>query len=361
MSNINDILLRDLTDAEIKELQQQYPYFSYLQKLLAKRNFHPTTEPFADKEVVKAAVLVANRDKLKQYLYDIEIAFEENITPITAIDEIEEKLHVTEEIAAIDEAEGNNIVTEINETEVFIPENNESLSEAEALAIIAESKNEIETSAFDAENNTSVFETILDEEIKIETAIEYIEKHQDEFQEILEVKNEEASENAATAIQEDFTNTHTPFVYEAAETADDTIVKHTFDEWFSFIEKRKAQAKQTFIEELEHSRKQDEPKQKPDELDDLINHNVSVAMFEETLKQETSYAKGLDSFIEEQKKKKENVKKSSVGSTIVSETYADLLIKQGKIDKAIETFRQLILKYPEKNSYFADRIEKLKK
>lgn len=358
MSNINDILLRDLTDAEIKELQQQYPYFSYLQKLLAKRNFHPTAEPASDKEVVKAAVLVANRDKLKQYLYDIEIVFEENSTPITAIDE---KLYVTEELAAIDETESSIIITEKNETEVFLPENNESLSEAEALAIIAESKNEIETSAFDAENNTSVSEKILDEEIKIETAIEYIEKHQDEYQEILEVKNEEASENAATAIQEDFTNTHTPFVYEAAETADDTIVKHTFDEWFSFIEKRKAQAKQTFIEELEHSRKQDEPKQKPDELDDLINHNVSVAMFEETLKQETSYAKGLDSFIEEQKKKKENVKKSSVGSTIVSETYADLLIKQGKIDKAIETFRQLILKYPEKNSYFADRIEKLKK
>lgn len=47
--------------------------------------------------------------------------------------------------------------------------------------------------------------------------------------------------------------------------------------------------------------------------------------------------------------------------TPVSETFANLLVKQGKIDKAIEVYDGLILKYPEKKIYFADRIEELKK
>lgn len=45
----------------------------------------------------------------------------------------------------------------------------------------------------------------------------------------------------------------------------------------------------------------------------------------------------------------------------ISETFANLLEKQGKIEKAIHVYEELILKNPEKNSYFATRIQELKK
>lgn len=44
---------------------------------------------------------------------------------------------------------------------------------------------------------------------------------------------------------------------------------------------------------------------------------------------------------------------------LVSETLADLLVWQGNGAKAIEMYRKLILRFPEKSSYFAAKIEKI--
>lgn len=51
---------------------------------------------------------------------------------------------------------------------------------------------------------------------------------------------------------------------------------------------------------------------------------------------------------------------SKLNSLPASENFAQLLILQGKYSKAIEVFEELILKNPEKRSYFVSRIEDLK-
>lgn len=45
---------------------------------------------------------------------------------------------------------------------------------------------------------------------------------------------------------------------------------------------------------------------------------------------------------------------------IVTETFAFILLSQGKLQKALESFEKLSLKYPEKSIYFAARIEEVK-
>jgi len=49
------------------------------------------------------------------------------------------------------------------------------------------------------------------------------------------------------------------------------------------------------------------------------------------------------------------------GENIVSETLVEILLKQGKKEKAIEALKKLIWKFPQKKAYFAAQIEDLRK
>ena len=90
-----------------------------------------------------------------------------------------------------------------------------------------------------------------------------------------------------------------------------------------------------------------------------INKNLEEVEKNLTLKPEKKKKK-------KKKKDKRNkvedfaAKSLSLKEEVVSETLANLLVKQERYDKAIEMYQKLILKYPDKKSIFAAQIDKLK-
>lgn len=54
-------------------------------------------------------------------------------------------------------------------------------------------------------------------------------------------------------------------------------------------------------------------------------------------------------------------KQGEFSDQIISETLVDILINQGKKDKAIDVLKKLIWKFPQKKAYFAAQIQELKK
>jgi tetratricopeptide (TPR) repeat protein len=52
-------------------------------------------------------------------------------------------------------------------------------------------------------------------------------------------------------------------------------------------------------------------------------------------------------------------KSSSLNNKLISESLAKIMLKQGKVEKAISIYQELICKYPEKKSYFAGKIDEL--
>ena len=65
--------------------------------------------------------------------------------------------------------------------------------------------------------------------------------------------------------------------------------------------------------------------------------------------------------IEEPEIQENNESLEIITESLVTETLAKLYAEQENYEKAIQTYKILILKFPEKNSYFASAIKKLKK
>jgi tetratricopeptide (TPR) repeat protein len=102
------------------------------------------------------------------------------------------------------------------------------------------------------------------------------------------------------------------------------------------------------------------------------NKSVEVDLVkDEKVTAQTRRSNLIDSFIAEQprivpKESAENMlhqapkNDSDVNSDMMTDTLAQIYIKQGLYEKAIHAYEKLSLKYPEKNSYFAGQIEKIK-
>jgi len=115
---------------------------------------------------------------------------------------------------------------------------------------------------------------------------------------------------------------------------------------------KKSESRKDIIDEIVDTKSKIEPaNEKQKEQLDIIEHFI---------KNQPSISNAKDKAVSTQEGDLSSIKTGEFGDNIVSETLVELLLKQGKKDKAIEVLKKLIWKFPQKKAYFAAQ-EELKK
>ena len=139
---------------------------------------------------------------------------------------------------------------------------------------------------------------------------------------------------------------------------------------FDFINKSKNQNEKVYFNKNEITTVQSEYKI-------IEEENIEENSFVEWLKlsnlkpiDRSNETETIDKFISEKPKLKVEVNENesnndkadnlSNQAAYMTETLAKLYLNQKNYEKAIQSYKILILKFPEKNSYFADQIKKIK-
>jgi tetratricopeptide (TPR) repeat protein len=143
-----------------------------------------------------------------------------------------------------------------------------------------------------------------------------------------------------------------PVTSEKKEPVDNTVAK---DEAPSEEPKQKGKKKnpsESFIEEIATTKQALEPENE--------KQKEQLQIIEQFIKTQPSIPNPKDKATATPAGDLSSIKTGEFNDNVVSETLVEILIKQGKKDKAIEVLKKLIWKFPQKKAYFAAQIEQLK-
>ena len=157
-------------------------------------------------------------------------------------------------------------------------------------------------------------------------------------------------------------------LYEFLDT--DIIPNKTKQE--PFRDKVNENIKENNFLENDSAKDKNKPKSEPNEMEfyKWFNHIENNKSLDDSNEVEKKFAI-IDNFLSNKKRidpyrnslNTEDLSEKSLVSQdeLMTETLAKVLMKQKKYDKALEAYQILRLKYPEKNSFFANQIKKIQK
>ncbi len=117
--------------------------------------------------------------------------------------------------------------------------------------------------------------------------------------------------------------------------------------------KKKSDINEGLIEQIANSKKEIDPENE--------KQKAQIEIIDQFIKAQPNIGNAKDKPLPDSIIDHSTVNSNDFGDNIVSETLVDILLKQGKKEKAIEVLKKLIWKFPQKKAYFVAQIEELKK
>lgn len=346
----------------LKKEVEKYPYFYTLRALLLyglKKENHPSFEDYLNKTSIHSS----NRVDLYHYINSKPLPKEEkiieNVQENSTIKEntieqetesfndekLEEEVLKVEPISLIEEDNiDNDLVDEMiendtEESELRTDHVVEIISEDELNEVVEESKLAHKTSDQEIENavlQTSGIEISVEKPQPEEknTIQETEENNLVEISESVVIIDEMISEEKEVMVQDSAI---------IEEKLNNNLDKESFS-FSDWLKKVPSQSKDQKTIEAEQETAEREIKYKL--IDDFLEKNPKIIPMKKTDITPIQVSSNFSHNSEEY-------------SDLMTETLAQIYIEQRKYDKAIKAYKILILKYPEKNSLFANRIKEI--
>lgn len=317
-----------ITDSELKQLEVliwNAPYCQLANILIAKGYFD-RNDILKDRKLKTAATISTSRKKLKEVIFSKPLIIETN--------KVEKK--------EIKKAESTSLVDDkkektASEEKKVVDEINQNLKLLKSLRNSAVSTNESKK-----QPEQTVKRKILTKK--------KVEKKTTKSQEVPDKEKVKSPIKKSSSIKKKVNNNP------IKETLNDKIEIHSSrlgsieqDELLSNFVKTDGEFLLDYLELLRDKKQPIKKKKQEDIIDNFIKTDPSIGQLK---KQEKSIEEEVNDL--SKRSYKENLK-------LVSENLAKINIKQGNISKAISIYESLILKNPQKKTYFAEQIEKLKK
>lgn len=339
---------------QLEELIKEYPYFQGGHILLARAYFI-AGNVFADKKIKKAAIYTSNRKKLKTFVNQptpelkeekaldspVEVKTETKVTetivdktiPETKEETTTKEDAITPEVKAI---ESNTVPTQVPPIED--KEKTELEETLAQLKKLREDSSKILAEEIKPKKKATSKKTAKEvPSKKKETKTKGLDKKPVASKKKATPKKEAKPKKAAS--KSDVTNSR----------LGDVVFENTNDQTSESNEDNSADL---LLKYLEHTRAKKRVKKQPkkdqlDIIDSFIKKDPSISRIgSKTTPTETSNDLSQSSTVE--------------NFNIITENMALLHARQGNISRSISIYEELILKYPQKKSYFASQIEKLK-
>ena len=373
-------MLNQFSTNELESMIEKFPYFQQAHLLLAKK-YQQENSPKFDQQLQLAALYVQDRELLYELFSEKTGAIQSKTEvasvwePVATEDKPEDPISTPIETPGpvLKEELKTDAVRTMTVTVASTDEDLDKLLEeiessskklgqyTEAPVIEIEAELTIELKQEDAAPQSEIALEVVQEGTEKPATEETIADISEPEEKTIEHAAETMTEESNSVTEEILEEENIP-EHEVPVEVFSRIEPHTFDEWL------KAFNNKTIIPEKQEQPIEEEQKtDEDDELSKLIAVNVSMDYLHELVKEETTYAKGLERFIEEQIQKHKQPEKKNLPEEKIdlseepaTETMAKVYEMQKKYAKAIKTYEALGIKFPQRKSFFDSRIIHLK-